>query len=530
MGNWFNKIGVGLCGFANMFKMSGGSDKNAIDRFVHVERVSAETNKYIQKNSGFKLDRLYYQQNKGFLGAQLTGEMDNFGRMHNYPLNSEIIANGYCFNKNQYIDDTKPCWLGTTDLGAEVAIDFFKKTSKRINYNTVIMGTSGSGKSFLTTKILNQHIILNRRVVIIDPENDYGKICRKYGGNLISVANPKLARINPLQVFASFDADEENNPHVDYAKMSVQALENHILFVRDFLKILLTDYEIDGSAKYNMNQTQKVFIDQGLKRVYDIKQIDNSNYLSKMPHEFPTFSDLHDVLKKQLLTGKHFDAHPLDESDRKALRTLLQVLAGMLVDQGTYARFFDGYTTLTIDNNLTVFNFYGASEEKAFKFAQIYLILQWLNNYVQLNDQANDNEIVIAIDEAHTLIDKNNFLALVFIAQMAKRIRKKKGGIILITQNPEDFLESDDLIKHTKTAINNSQYLFVFKMEDANIARLQSEIFNNSLNQSELNFIVRALNGNCFMKIAQDEKIFLNVRMTPWDQEVAEYHGNEPRN
>ena len=72
--------------------------------------------------------------------------------------------------------------LGSSTAGQPVLWDLFYRDSTRINSNMVILGTSGSGKSFFTKKIVAQHLRENNKIFIIDPENEYQKLTRETNG------------------------------------------------------------------------------------------------------------------------------------------------------------------------------------------------------------------------------------------------------------------------------------------------------------------------------------------------------------
>ena len=71
---------------------------------------------------------------------------------------------------------------------------------------------------------------------------------------------------------------------------------------------------------------------------------------------------------------------------------------------------------------------------------------------------------IIVIDEAHVFIDSKFPLALDFMYQMAKRIRKYNGMQIVITQNIKDFVGSEELARKSTAIINACQYSFIFSL------------------------------------------------------------------
>lgn len=97
------------------------------------------------------------------------------------------------------------------------------------------------------------------------------------------------------------------------------------------------------------------------------------------------------------------------------------------------------------------------------------LVLKWLDNEIIKNRDYNlrfgaSRKIVIVIDEAHVFIDSKYPIALDFMYQMAKRIRKYNGMQIIITQNVKDFVGTEELARKSTAIINACQYSFIFPL------------------------------------------------------------------
>ena len=89
-----------------------------------------------------------------------------------------------------------------------------------------------------------------------------------------------------------------------------------------------------------------------------------------------------------------------------------------------------------------MFNFQSllANKNNTIANAQMLLVLKWLDNEIIKNKEFNakhgtNRRIIVVIDEAHVFIDTKYPIALDFMFQLAKRIRKYNGMQIVITQN-----------------------------------------------------------------------------------------------
>ena len=84
------------------------------------------------------------------------------------------------------------------------------------NYNGLILGSSGSGKSFFTKKEIIS-TLLNRPedyVYVIDPDGEYGPLAKAFGGSVIDIAPGNGIYINPLDLDIDNSQDKGNDPIV----------------------------------------------------------------------------------------------------------------------------------------------------------------------------------------------------------------------------------------------------------------------------------------------------------------------------
>ncbi|MDR0372998.1 MAG: DUF87 domain-containing protein [Nitrososphaerota archaeon] len=92
-------------------------------------------------------------------------------------------------------------FLGINQLtGAPVVFD----PHLRMNQNIIIMGKSGSGKSFtskiLLTRLLQKH--KNLAYYIVDPENEYGEVGKLSDADVLDITTEKQLGLDPVQIFA----------------------------------------------------------------------------------------------------------------------------------------------------------------------------------------------------------------------------------------------------------------------------------------------------------------------------------------
>jgi type IV secretory pathway VirB4 component len=174
---------------------------------------------------------------------------------------------------------------------------------------------------------------------------------------------------------------------------------------------------------------------------------------------------------------------------------------------GRDSNLWNGESTLTVKENFTVFNFQSllANKNGVIANAQMLLVLKWLDNEIIKNREFNlkhntNRKIIVAIDEAHVFIDPKYPIALDFMYQLAKRIRKYNGMQIVITQNIKDFVGTQDIIRKSTAIINACQYSFIFALSPNDMDDLCT-LYDKAgrINESEQDQIVNNERGNAFI-------------------------------
>ena len=97
-------------------------------------------------------------------------------------------------------------------------------------------------------------------------------------------------------------------------------------------------------------------------------------------------------------------------------------------------------------------------------------------------------------------IDEKKPVALDFMFQLAKRIRKYNGMQIIITQNIRDFMGSEDMIRQSSAIIAASQYSLIFSLAPNDVTELV-KLYKNAgeINETEQDRIATAGTGDGFL-------------------------------
>ncbi|MCR4902418.1 MAG: DUF87 domain-containing protein [Butyrivibrio sp.] len=463
------------------------SDINARKR--EVRRELAE--------EGFKVTDMFLQQFEGYVSASFGG-FDAFEK-YERGIHSSSIAAAFPFVFKS-LNDKNGIFIGKS-AGIPVFIDFFKRDSERVNSNTVIIGKSGSGKSYATKSILAQLAAENSKIFILDPENEYTKMAKELNGKIIDVGSATQGRLNPFHIITSLSDDEDDTDNTLGNESSV-SYSTHLQFLEEFYRQILPGISNDALEQLNNVTAQ----------MYEEKGIDEFTDLSKLkPEDYPTFDDLYDKILNDYQMTK-------GDYSKTNLRVLTNYISKFATG-GRDSQLWNGQASISTEENFVVFDFQSllANKNGTIANAQMLLVLKWLDNEIIKNREYNMNyganrKIVVVIDEAHVFIDEKFPIALDFMYQLAKRIRKYNGMQIVITQNIKDFVGTEELARKSTAIINASQYSFIFPLAPNDMTDLV-KLYENAgaINASEQDDIVNNGRGRAFVITSPSERTNVNI-------------------
>lgn len=261
------------------------------------------------------------------------------------------------------------------------------------NHNSVILGRSGGGKSFLAKLEALRNLYSGVEVAIIDPENEYSRLAKSAGGVLIQMGAPKV-RFNPFDLPARSDRD---------------ALTRRALFIHSLIAVLLGQ-SLDPAAK--------AALDRNIMVAY--RQAGISADARTWGRKPPLLKDL--------------ARHLAQDTDPKA-RELAARLAPYV--SGSYKTLFDGQTTTRPDSHLIVFSLRDLPDELKAVGTLMTLDAIWR----RVSDPRNRKPRLVVVDEAWLLM--RDAEGAKFLFRMSKAARKHWAGLSVITQDAADLLGSE---------------------------------------------------------------------------------------
>ena len=446
--------------------------------------------------SGMRLSGMDFMQLQSFIGSQVSAYDPMIKDARGIPSNTIAGMFPWIF---AHISDVGGIKLGSSD-GVPVFIDFFRRDTERVNSNMVIVGKSGSGKSYATKSLLTNLASEDAKIFILDPENEYAELAHNLQGKVINVGNAKYGRLNPFHIITALDDDEAGEegggPGGSYA--------THLQFLEEFFRQILPDIDRDA-LEYLNSLVERVYLNFGITPDTDLSKL--------TAYDYPIFDDLYDVILVEF-----------ERTNNEYLRSLLRSLINYISKfstGGRNANIWNGPSTITTDENFSVFNFQSmlANRNTLIANAQMLLVLKYIDNEIIKNRDYNlkygiNRKIVVVIDEAHVFIDTKFPVALDFMFQLAKRIRKYNGMQIVITQNIKDFVGSEEIARKSTAIINACQYSFVFGLapNDMNdLCKLYEKA--GGINEQEQEDIIGAKRGQAFTILSPTSRSSFKVEV-----------------
>ncbi|MBP3389649.1 MAG: ATP-binding protein [Clostridia bacterium] len=463
-----------------------------VNTFIMCEEPARKEVRAILKQEGFKFSEMFGRQVDAFISSNISAYDNVKDTVRGIPTTS--LAAVFPFISGA-LQDPGGIYLGYNEY--PVFVDFFKRDRERVNSNMMIIGKSGSGKSFATKTLLTNFAADNSKIFILDPENEYTFLCDSLKGKFIDVGSSEMGIFNPFHIMTSLkddivDLDEVEDVDAELEKDEVESdsLSQHLQFLEQFFKVILEGISSDAFETLN-SLVVELYAEKGITDKTIIKTLE--------PEDYPIFDDLYDLICRKIDKAT-------DDYQRKNL-IIVQTYIKKFSSGGRNSNLWNGPSSITTKENFVCFNFRSllANNNELIANAQMLLVFKYLNNEIIKNRDFNlkyntKRKVILAVDEAHVFINPNYPIALDFMQQMAKRIRKYGGMQIVITQNIKDFVGSPEIARQSTAVINASQYSLIFSLAPSDLNDLV-ELYRKSgeINQEEQNSIVTAGVGQTFL-------------------------------
>lgn len=404
-----------------------------------------------------------YEMLPGLLSCLPAGQ-DHLGRCRN--LDTTSAATMIPFTSSHLSMERGILYGINVHNNSLVVFDPFSRDLE--NANKVVFAKSGAGKSYACKVEALRALMLGVEYYVIDPEDEYRRVCEAVGGQYIRLSGTSPHHINPFDLPV---ADREDGEATD-------PLAERLLALQGLLGLMLSDR---GST---LDQREKGAVDAALLETY--RRAGISRDPRTHSRAAPVLRDLHTVLREQ------GDPHNLaDRLER-------------YVD-GSLGKVFSSPTSVDLDRPFVVFNVRDLDPD--LRPIGIYLIADYIWSQVRRNRRPR----VLLIDEAWALMQHEE--GAKFLSSMARRARKYYLGLTTVTQDVEDFLATPE--GHTVLANSSVQILM---RQDSSTIDVVSQTFR--LSSGEREFLLACQKGEALF-FARGNHIALRVEASPMEHTLA---------
>ncbi|MCB9801848.1 MAG: ATP-binding protein [Pseudomonadales bacterium] len=403
--------------------------------YVTIQANSIEELEKVTKNIQSTLGSLLIVSKKATLqmaeGFKNTLPMGTDKLLITRNMDTTSLATTFPFTSSELTMETGIVYGINEHNDSLVIFDRFKME----NANMVIFAKSGAGKSYTVKLEILRQMMFDTEVIVLDPEHEYEELCTAVGGEYINFTFGSEAKINPFDLSNLYEEGENE-------------LGQKIISLHGLLKVML------GS----MTPQQEALLDRALVAAYKAKGITPDP--ATQTNEPPLMEDVY-----KALVG-------MESGDSDDLASRLEKYI-----TGSFRGIFDQPTNINIRNQLTVFSVKEMEDE--LRPVAMYMILDFIWTRVKKDLKKR----ILVIDEAWYFMQHPDSAA--FIRAMVKRARKYYLGITTITQDVEDFLNTE----YGVSIVTNASIQFLMKQSTASVPILAQTFY---LSQGERQLLVTA--------------------------------------
>jgi len=286
--------------------------------------------------------------------------------------------------------DQRPMILTHTKMDSLFALDPYDPLLT--NYNMLVTGSSGTGKSFMNNFLMLQQIARGVKLFIIDIGGSYRKLTELMGGQYFEINLSEDYSLNP---FAQTD------PSIPPSGERIKALVN-----------IIEQMIVDEGEK--LTRFDRVLIEEALTVVFEeVRQKD--------PKKSPQISDF----------AKHCEG-----SQEESLKRIAKLLYPW-IGESAYGRLIDRQGQIRAESPVVAFDLKGLSQHPDLQSVMTLILTNFILDQVEANKGIAKR---VLLDEAWELLKSK--AASSFMEYAARTLRKTGSGITFITQGVEEIVQS----------------------------------------------------------------------------------------
>ncbi len=403
--------------------------------------------------------------------------------------------------------------------GLPILYDNFSKALN--NYNMVIFGKSGAGKSVaIKTLTARSSVLMGINSLALDAEGEYGIVAEALGGVNVVISPNSNTIINLFDIEPELVKDE-----ITGKERAMLNVENKI---EDVTQALVTMAR--GSTRSSeVNELTKQIIAESVAEEYDAhgitsdvnslyvkrnEKILEENYLGRQKIKMPTIGSWYKRLLRKAKENENPDYRFHYSYLVKVMRQYVRALGGQMA-------YFDGQSTFDLLEDISFINLDISQLEERFArpLAQ-QILLSWVwEKYVKKNSEDKEKAARkrVLVDEAWMLLPYPE--AVDFLNTMARRARKRNVSLAVISQKFQDFYEKQEV-----QVVLTSSDTKLFLAQDKSEIQYIKEVFK--LSEGEVHFLTTCNRGEGLLKVGEDTAI-ISINPTKKEFEFIETNINE---
>ncbi len=331
------------------------------------------------------------------------------------------------------------------------------------NFNQIVSGGSGAGKSFLTNCLIAQLMKEDPRVFIIDIGGSYKKITENLGGQYVALGTDAALSLNPF----------------DLSETTAEALDQKIKFMTSLVEIMTKESGSGGIGRLERSEIELA--------IKDVLENEGAPRLTQLKER-------------------------LSSNSEPALARMGKIL-GPWVGSTPYGKFVDRESNLKLDKKIVCFDLKGMEAQPDLQAVCLFLITDLIWREVQ-RDRTSPKFVVF--DECWSLLE--NEAGARFLGEVFRTFRKYRASAIAISQTMDDFANS----KVASAILPNSSVKWLMKQTGGNLPSLEKIM---RFNERELKLVESVTSKKGFYSeaflVAGDDKQVVILESSPLEYWLA---------
>ncbi|WP_214484561.1 DUF87 domain-containing protein [Bacillus sp. SM2101] len=406
------------------------------------------------------------------------------------------------------------------------------------NYNMGIFGIPGSGKSLaMKLKIAREMAGGNVWSVIIDPEGEFRRLTRRLGGINLDISEESDIRINPCAInYSDIPLDDKDDEELellmdgDDKEVIERDGRKYLRFVplREKINELLDFFDIiiRGKEDHGLDAFERSFVEDAVTKVF----LENKKYTT---HPDSLFEDGMEMIDGHIIQGKQkrkrepelmdiykeiVEANGDNEKAQRlivSLKPFLRTGSKPIFDGQTYLG--RGVTQSLETSRLVNFNI-SEMEEGFLRPIAYHVLLNYSWEHFAKNSENALKRKFIYADELWQFVDNEQTVS--FFERVARRIRKRNGGLVFASQDFVRLLEN----KKARGIVTSTFTMLFMQQNPIDLKRIKE---NFSLTDGEIDILFgNPEKGEGILRFGNN-RIWLKTN--PSDEEFIFIESNEAR-